>query len=136
MRNKLGGAAGHGKASLVDTRDVAAVAAVVLTRTGHDGKIYEVTGPEALSKPEVFAIISRVTGRRVTYRTVSADVLADAYQRAGWPEPWAEELVAADELQATGSLTRVTDVVRRLTGHAPTTFEEFVRTFGATVRAA
>jgi uncharacterized protein YbjT (DUF2867 family) len=121
------GAAAGGKASLVDARDVAAVAAVVLTETGHEGKIYEVTGPEALTKAEAFAVIARVTGRRVSYRNVSPEHLANAYQLAGWPEPWADELVAADELQAAGGLDRVTDVVQSLTGKPPRTFEQFVQ---------
>src|SRR5262249_27303572 len=40
---------GDARISMVDTADVGAVAAVVLTNPGHDGKSYDVTGPEALS---------------------------------------------------------------------------------------
>jgi uncharacterized protein YbjT (DUF2867 family) len=41
--------AGQARISMVDTRDVAAVAAVALTEPGHAGACYDVTGPEALS---------------------------------------------------------------------------------------
>ena len=43
--------AGDGKAPFVDVRDIAAVAATCLTESGHAGKTYEVTDPEALLSP-------------------------------------------------------------------------------------
>lgn len=40
---------GNGKDPQIDPRDIAAVAVKVLTTSGHEGKIYELTGPELLS---------------------------------------------------------------------------------------
>ena len=125
--NNVYDAAGEGKASLVDARDVAAVAAGVLAEGGHEGKLYEVTGPEALSNAAVAAIISKVTGRHVRSVNVSLHQLTDNYLRLGWPDAWAQELVAIQELRAGGHLAAVTDVVERVTGKKPATFEEFVR---------
>ena len=51
--------AGEARISMVDTRDVAAVAAVALTEPGHSGAHYDVTGPEA-APPDVAAKLSRV----------------------------------------------------------------------------
>lgn len=130
-QNIVFGAVGEGKAGLVDARDVAAVAATVLTEEGHDGRLYEVTGPEALSDAAVAAIISKVTGRHVRAVNVSLDELADNYLRAGWPDPWTEELVAVQELQAGGHLATVTDVIERVTSQKPTTFAAFVREFAS-----
>ena len=45
--------AGDARLSMVDTRDVGAVAAAVLTSLGHEGKTYDVTGPEAISYEDV-----------------------------------------------------------------------------------
>jgi uncharacterized protein YbjT (DUF2867 family) len=125
--NTLLGAAGEGRCSLVDARDVAAVAAHVLTEAGHEGKIYEITGPQALTRAEAAAVIADVTGREIHYVEHSLEELSAIYQYVGWPSRWADELVAADELQALGLLSAVTDVVERMTGKRPTTFEEFVR---------
>ena len=125
--NTVYGAAGEGKASLVDARDVAAVAAGVLAEGGHEGKLYEVTGPEALSNAAVAAIISKVTGRHVRSVNVSLDQLTDNYLRLGWPDAWAQELVAIQEVRAGGHLATGTDVVERVAGKKATTFEEFVR---------
>jgi uncharacterized protein YbjT (DUF2867 family) len=136
VADAISGAARDGRAGLVDARDVAAAAAAVLTEPGHAGEVYEVTGPQALTKAEVFAIISRVTGRHISYVDVNPEELADAYQRAGWPEPWADELVAANEFQAAGHLATVTNVVETVARKKPVTFEEFVREFAPHVRPA
>jgi uncharacterized protein YbjT (DUF2867 family) len=54
---------GNGTASFVDTRDIATVAAKVLTSDGHEGKIYTLTGPATLGIAEVARILSEMTGR-------------------------------------------------------------------------
>lgn len=125
------GASGEGKASLVDARDVAAVAATALTETGHEGQTYMVTGPEALAKADVARIISKVTGRQVRYINVSPEQMAENYHYLGWPYRWADELVAVEDLRVANRLATVTDVVERLTGKKPTSLEEFVREFAA-----
>lgn len=56
--------AGPGRASFVDTRDIAAVAVTALRQDGHDGQAYTITGPEALSFAEVAAHISRAAAAR------------------------------------------------------------------------
>ncbi len=129
--DRIVGTTPAGKASLVDARDVSAVAATVLTEHGHEGRIYDVTGPEALSNPEVAAIISRVTGRRVRYVDTSPDLLADGYHRGGLPEWAALDLVAADVYRARGRLAAVTDVVETVGRKQPTTFEAFVSELSA-----
>jgi len=126
VNDTIVGTTATGRASLVDARDVAAVAATVLTEQGHEGRTYDVTGPQALSNPEVAAIISRVTGRRVRYVGTTPDLLADGYHRAGLPEWAALDLVAADVYRARGRLAQVTDVVERVGRKKPTTFEAFV----------
>jgi len=126
VNDTIVGTTATGRASLVDARDVAAVAATVLTEQTHEGRTYDVTGPQALSNPEVAAIISRVTGRRVRYVGTTPDLLADGYHRAGLPEWAALDLVAADVYRARGRLAQVTDVVERVGRKKPTTFEAFV----------
>lgn len=125
------GASGEGKASLVDARDVAAVAAAVLTEAGHEGQTYMVTGPEALAKADAARIISKVTGRQVRYVNVSQEVMAENYHYLGWPHGWADELVDVEDLRVANRLATVTDVVERLAGKKPTSLEEFVREFAA-----
>ena len=131
VNDTIVGTTATGRASLVDARDVAAVAATVLTDQGHEGRTYDVTGPQALSNPEVAAIISRVTGRRVRYVGTTPDLLADGYHRAGLPEWAALDLVAADVYRARGRLEALTDVVERVGRKKPATFEAFVHELSA-----
>src|SRR5919204_4532560 len=67
--------AGDARISMVDTRDVAAVAAVVLTEPSHSGKAYDITGPEALSYRDVAVKLSRALDRPVTYHDVPDDAV-------------------------------------------------------------
>jgi uncharacterized protein YbjT (DUF2867 family) len=56
-----------GRAAVVDPADIAAVAAVCLTRDGHIDRAYELTGPEPLSPVAQVAILSQVLGRDLRY---------------------------------------------------------------------
>jgi uncharacterized protein YbjT (DUF2867 family) len=69
------GILGDGKVGHIDTRDVAEVAATVLTSEGHQGKIYPISGPESLSMTEVAGRLSSAIGREIRYVNVTpADV--------------------------------------------------------------
>jgi uncharacterized protein YbjT (DUF2867 family) len=56
---------GGARISHVDVRDVAAVAAAALTRTGHQGKAYALSGPEPLTYAEIATKLSAVLEKPV-----------------------------------------------------------------------
>ena len=66
-QNAFYGCQGEGAVSIVDIRDVAAVAVIVLAATGHEGKSYALTGGESLTNEQVAEKISRVAGRKINY---------------------------------------------------------------------
>ena len=112
--------AGEARISMVDTRDVAAVAAVVLTQPGYVGAHYDVTGPEALSYAEVAAKLTNATGRRVTYVAAPDDAARQALLGAALNEWFANALVGLyQDYRRSGSdgyAAQVTNAVERLTG--------------------
>jgi uncharacterized protein YbjT (DUF2867 family) len=112
--------------SSVDARDVAAVAAHVLTTEGHEGSVYTVTGPEALTGPQVAARVSQVLGRDVTHVERSPGELRAALQAAGVPEWHVEGLVELAAGYAAGVAAVVTDEVRKATGREARSVAEFV----------
>src|SRR5262245_16347312 len=59
--------------SFVDVRDIAAVAVEALTKGGHENKAYNITGPEAVSNYDIANILSKTTGRKITYVNISDD---------------------------------------------------------------
>jgi NAD(P)H dehydrogenase (quinone) len=59
--------AGKGKVAWVTRDDIADVAAAVLNGTGHEGRTYDITGPEALTMAETAEKIARAVGKEVRY---------------------------------------------------------------------
>jgi len=60
--------AGDAKVSVVDVRDIASLAACALTESGHEGKNYEITGPESLAHEEMAYKLSTALGDYEHYR--------------------------------------------------------------------
>jgi uncharacterized protein YbjT (DUF2867 family) len=85
--------AGQARISMVDTRDVAAVAAVALTEPGQAGAHYDVTGPEALSYADVAAKLTGALGRRISYADAPDDAVRQALVGAGLSEWFAGALI-------------------------------------------
>src|SRR5258708_7500112 len=73
------------KIAMIDVGDIAEVAATVLTSSGHAGKIYPLTGPEALSMAEVAEKLSAATGKWIQYVNVAPDDAKRAQLAAGMP---------------------------------------------------
>lgn len=63
--------AGRGKWAPVSRQDCGAVAAVVLTTTGHERKIYDITGPDLVNWVDLAKLASEITGR--TFRVIQVD---------------------------------------------------------------
>ena len=112
--------AGTARLSMVDTRDVAAVAAAALTEPGHAGGHYEVTGPEALSYTDVAVRLSRALGRSVSYVDAPDDAVEPALRAAGLSEWFAGALVGLYQdyrrSGPDGYAAQVSGTVPRVTG--------------------
>ena len=113
----------------VDTRDVARAAATVLTRDGHEGKAYTLTGPRSFSYRDAARTIGEVTGAPVQVVALSEQDLRAGMKSHGVPDVYADHLVDLDKWYATGKGDVVTSSIRDVTGREPKSFEEFVREF-------
>ncbi|BDI29171.1 NAD(P)-dependent oxidoreductase [Capsulimonas corticalis] len=120
-----------GKASFVDTRDIAAVAAKALTEPGHEGKIYEITGPEAISYTEIAEQLSTVTGRTISFVPVPEEAVRDGMVAAGAPEALADALVELFQLYEAGYAGRVLPTVEEITGKPARTFAQYAADYAA-----
>lgn len=118
---------GHGKTAIIDPEDVAAVAVLALTKPGHEGLTYELTGPEPLSAQDEAAVLTRVLGREVRYVDVPPEALRDAMVKAGLPVVYANALLDLYALIRGGHAAGVTDTVRSLLGRAPGSFPAWVQ---------
>ena len=111
--------------------DIADAAVAVLLATGddaarHDGRGYDMTGPEALALAEIAEELSRVTGRPITYHE---ETLEEAYaSRASYGAPdWeVDGWVSPYTAIANGDLERVSGDLEALAGHPPMRLAEFL----------
>lgn len=120
---------GDAKVSLVDVRDIAAVAVAALTQSGHEGKAYDITGSEALSNEQIAEILSTVVGRKITYIDVSDDTASQGMKAAGMPGVMVDTFMELNRLQKAGKASAVSPVVEQVTGKNPIAFEQFARDY-------
>ena len=111
--------AGHGRVGFVAASDVAAVAAAVLTGSGHEGATYVVTGPEALRYADVAARFSAVFGREVDFEDQPPARALDGMLAAGLDRWQADGMLELFEWIREGGADTVTDTVREVTGEEP-----------------
>ena len=84
------GSAGDGQIAFVSKADCVACATRTLTSRGHEGKTYEITGPELLSYRDAAGLISEGTGKSIEYVVVSDDEMMAALLAAGVPRHYEE----------------------------------------------
>ena len=70
----------------IDADDIADVVVAALTDERHANKLYEVTGPRALTFAEAAAEIAAATGRAIRYAQISAQDFAAGMRQAGVPD--------------------------------------------------
>lgn len=116
----------RGRLSPVDIADVAAVCVQLLTQDGHAGKIYEMTGPDALDMDEVADIISGITGTRIRYNNLSPEAYEKKLVALGVPPAGIRILteIARERSKCIESHIKL-DTHKRF-GVRPTNFAEFV----------
>ncbi|PWW56895.1 NAD(P)H-binding protein [Actinokineospora spheciospongiae] len=110
----------------IDLEDVADVAAAVLTEPdGHAGKVYELSGPRALTFAEATELISRASGLPITYKQVSPAEYTAALVEQGWAEADAHHVAEMFVLMESGIIAETADGVATVLGREPRTFEDY-----------
>jgi uncharacterized protein YbjT (DUF2867 family) len=118
----------------IDVTDIAEVAAKALTEPGHEGKIYPLTGPEALSMAEVAEKLSTATGKPIHYVSVAPDEARNAQLAAGVPQYTADALAELFAERRKGKESQVWPVIEGILGRRATSFDEFARRNAAIFR--
>jgi (4-alkanoyl-5-oxo-2,5-dihydrofuran-3-yl)methyl phosphate reductase len=118
---------GKGKTAPISPHDIATVAAVGLTSSGHEGKTYGLTGAESLSTPEQVEILSKVTGKPIECVDIPVEVAAQRAIASGLPEALVKSLAELWVQVRKESYTFQTNEVERLTGQPAQIFETWCR---------
>jgi uncharacterized protein YbjT (DUF2867 family) len=123
--------------SMIDARDVAEVAARVLTEHGHAGRAYTLTGPQPIGYAEIAEVYSRIVGRTVRWEPVTLEQARAAMPAGGLPEVLATGFCEIMRGYRRGGSTRaVSPAVHQLTGRVPRSFDRFVTDHRAIYLAA
>jgi len=111
---------GDGLVSSASRADFADAAAVVARGTGHEGKVYELSGDTAWSHSELAATIGEVLGRDVVFESLTPEAHLAALTAAGLDEGTAGFVVALDGNIRDGLIGETSGDLGRLIGR-PTT---------------
>lgn len=111
----------------VDCDDIADVAVAALLDPGHDGQIYEVTGPRALTFAGIAEELSKATGRDIRLVTVPHDAFVAGVAESGAPKEvvWMMDYLFNTVLD--GRNAHPTDGVERALGRPPKDFATYAR---------
>jgi uncharacterized protein YbjT (DUF2867 family) len=104
-------------------------AAAVLTAPGHEGRIYDLTGPEALTHSAMAERFSDALGRRVEFVDVSPEAMRGALIGVGIPLWQVEGLLEDYAHYRRNEASVVTSTVHDVTGTAARTFADFLRNY-------
>jgi uncharacterized protein YbjT (DUF2867 family) len=128
--------AGKARISQVDVRDIAAVAVKTLTSGGkeHEGKAYDLSGPEALTYEQCAAKLSAAAGKPIKYVSPPEAEYRKTLIGAGIPEGYADALLDLNRYYRDDKASRVTTAVRDVTGRAATTFDQFAKDYAGMLR--
>ncbi|WP_193103281.1 SDR family oxidoreductase [Brachybacterium sp. FME24] len=127
---------GDAAVSAIDTRDIAEVAAAVLTERGHAGATYTLTGSRAVTHAEIAAALSKASGRDITFAPVTPRQFAAALE--GLMPTWQldgllEDYAHYDRGEASAVHTSVADLLGRPARSIEDFARDHARAFGAHV---
>ncbi len=124
--------AGAVKEPFIDIDDIADVAVAALTADGHEGEIYEVTGPRLMTFAEAVAEIAKATGREIAYQQIPTDSYVAAAREQGAPADIAGLLTFLFDTVLDGRNESVADGVERALGRPARDFADYARRTAAT----
>jgi nucleoside-diphosphate-sugar epimerase len=125
------GASGNRGVNYVSPNDVAEAAVrVLLEPCAHYNKEYTLTGPCAITDQEVADLLSKHLKKPVMYVDQPLHAFATELKVGGDPRWMVQDLVALEEIKATGTeenLSFVTDDIEKICGHKAETFDEYLQ---------
>jgi uncharacterized protein YbjT (DUF2867 family) len=127
--------AGDSRVSVVDVRDIADIAAAALMDGGHEGKIHDITGHEALTHAEMAGRLSEALQREITFVDIPEAAMRDVLGCLGMPEWQAEGLLEDYAHYRRGEASAISGTVEEVTGHPTRTFAQFARDYHQAFRS-
>lgn len=128
QRGELRLAAGDITLAPVDARDVAKIAAKIVTSPDQNGRTYVVSGPEALSMGDIARQIGHAIGKPVRYVAITPEERLKDLLAAGTPPHFAEALIEQVAARMRNPSAKIRLETHEHFGVQPTTFADFLKT--------
>ncbi|MEV0631673.1 NAD(P)H-binding protein [Nonomuraea wenchangensis] len=123
---RMYGSYGPGPVNYIDARDIADVAAALLTRPAGPGRDHVLTGPESLPHERIAERVSAALGRPVRYVDLPVPEMTAHLERQGMPAPFATDLATLMAETGDGRWATTTTEVEAITGRPPRTLDDFL----------
>ncbi|MGN9788637.1 NmrA family NAD(P)-binding protein [Nonomuraea sp. ZG12] len=123
---------GEGAMPMIDSRDIADVAAVELKDSSPGNRDLVLTGPEDLTAAAALSRIGEAVGRPLYYADSTREEFLRRYLAEGHAPDYADDIAELyDGILRHGYGAGTTDTVREVTGHRPRTITDFAREHAA-----
>ena len=127
--------AGDAKVSMVDARDIAAVAVKALVNgERHYNKTYLITGPEPMSYYQAAEILSNATGKKIDYVNISDEEARGAMKEVGLNDWLIDTISGLYSYFRKGYASQVSSEIEEVTGKKPITFAQFAKDYADAFR--
>lgn len=121
--------AGAAKVGFIDARDIAAVAAKLLTSEEFANQDFDLTGPEAVDHVQVAAVLSEVSGKKIMYQEIDTDTFKTGLVKAGLPVDYADFLILIFGFLRQGYSAGLTENVQKIFGRAPRSLSTYAEDY-------
>lgn len=111
----------------VDAEDIADVVVAALTEEGHDGEVYEVSGPRLLTFAEAAKEIAAATGQEIEYSQIPHEAFVSGLAAQGVPEDGIALMSYLFTTVLDGRNSNLTNGVQRALGRQPRDFSKYVQ---------
>ncbi|GIP23238.1 SDR family oxidoreductase [Paenibacillus sp. J22TS3] len=125
-QNVFFGSMGDSSCNFIDCRDIADVAAEVLTNRKSSGQIYTLTGSETFSYPQIASMLTDLLERPIRYINIPSQELYRNLIEQGQLPPWIANHVIEIQAMVTVIPERPTDTIRHLLNREPRTLAAFL----------
>ncbi|KJD42802.1 SDR family oxidoreductase [Paenibacillus terrae] len=125
-QNAFFGSMSDSPCNFIDCRDIADVAAEVLTNREVSGQIYTLTGSDIFSYPQIASKLSVLLDRPIRYINMEPQALLRNLIEHGHMPPWLANHVVEIQTMSTVVPERPTDIVKRLLGREPRKLDAFL----------
>jgi len=118
---------GDAVASFIDSRDISATIAEVLTTDRFNNKEFNLTGSEAISHDQVAKLMTDVLGKKINYVDVDPNDFLKSLLSAGLPEDYSNFLLYIAGALREGHASAINENVKKITGKDPILFKNYVK---------